>query len=37
MERLAPVDEVKEALDDIAQGLDLLESGLRKLRGRLSS
>lgn len=33
-ERLAPVDEVKEALDDIAQGLDLLESGLRKLRGR---
>ena len=33
-ERLAPVDEAREALDDIAQGLDLLESGLRKLRGR---
>jgi LysR family transcriptional regulator, glycine cleavage system transcriptional activator len=33
-ERLTPVDEAKEALDDIAQGLDLLESGLRKLRGR---
>lgn len=33
-ERLAPVDEAKEALDDIAQGLDLLETGLRKLRGR---
>ncbi len=33
-ERLAPVDEAKDALEDIAQGLDLLESGLRKLRGR---
>lgn len=33
-ERLAPVDEAREALEDIAQGLDKLESGLRKLRGR---
>lgn len=33
-ERLAPVDEAKDALEDITQGLDLLESGLRKLRGR---
>ncbi|MDE1993812.1 MAG: LysR family transcriptional regulator, partial [Rhizobiaceae bacterium] len=33
-ERLTPVDEAQEALEDIAQGLDLLESGLRKLRGR---
>jgi LysR family glycine cleavage system transcriptional activator len=33
-ERLTPVDEAQEALDDIAQGLDLLEAGLRKLRGR---
>lgn len=33
-ERLTPVDEAKEALEDIAQGLDLLETGLRKLRGR---
>lgn len=33
-ERLMPVDEAKEALEDISQGLDLLESGLRKLRGR---
>nr|WP_245472119.1 LysR substrate-binding domain-containing protein [Rhizobium jaguaris] len=33
-ERLTPVDETQDALEDIAQGLDLLESGLRKLRGR---
>lgn len=33
-ERLTPVEEAQEALEDIAQGLDLLESGLRKLRGR---
>lgn len=33
-ERLTPVDEAQDALEDIAQGLDLLESGLRKLRGR---
>ncbi|MBG7263129.1 LysR family transcriptional regulator [Pseudomonas sp. HMSC072F09] len=33
-ERLTPVDEVREALEDIAQGLDCLESGLKKLRGR---
>ncbi|WP_049735623.1 LysR substrate-binding domain-containing protein [Rhizobium ecuadorense] len=33
-ERLTPVDEAKDALDDIAEGLDLLETGLRKLRGR---
>ncbi|WP_064692066.1 LysR substrate-binding domain-containing protein [Rhizobium aegyptiacum] len=33
-ERLTPVDEAQDALDDIAQGLDLLETGLRKLRGR---
>ncbi len=33
-ERLTPVDEAQEALDDIAQGLDRLESGLKKLRGR---
>ena len=33
-ERLAAVDEAQVALEDIAQGLDLLESGLRKLRGR---
>lgn len=33
-ERLTPVDEAQEALEDIEQGLDLLESGLRKLRGR---
>ncbi|MEA3537087.1 LysR substrate-binding domain-containing protein [Rhizobium sp. CC-YZS058] len=33
-ERLTAVDEAREALDDIAQGLDLLESGLKKLRGR---
>ncbi|WP_064682296.1 LysR substrate-binding domain-containing protein [Rhizobium bangladeshense] len=33
-ERLTPVDEAGEALEDIAAGLDLLEAGLRKLRGR---
>lgn len=33
-ERLTPVDEAQHALEDIAQGLDLLDSGLRKLRGR---
>jgi LysR family transcriptional regulator, glycine cleavage system transcriptional activator len=33
-ERLTAVDEAQDALEDIAQGLDLLESGLRKLRGR---
>ncbi|MFP5454608.1 LysR substrate-binding domain-containing protein [Sphingobium sp. CFD-1] len=33
-ERLTPVDEAREALEDIAQGLDKLEAGLRKLRGR---
>ncbi|MBS0251591.1 MAG: LysR family transcriptional regulator, partial [Proteobacteria bacterium] len=33
-ERLAPVDEAQSALEDIAQGLDLLEAGLKKLRGR---
>ena len=33
-ERLTPADEVREALGDIAQGLDCLESGLKKLRGR---
>lgn len=32
--RLTPVDEAREALEDIAQGLDLPESGLKKLRGR---
>lgn len=35
-ERLTPVDEAREALEDIAQGLDRLESGLKKLRGRKS-
>src|SRR5690606_47947 len=35
-ERLTPVEEAQEALEDIAQGLDLLESGLKKLRGRKS-
>lgn len=34
VERLTPVEEAREALDDIAQGLDRLESGLRKLHGR---
>ncbi len=33
-ERLTPVDEASDALEDISQGLDLLESGLNKLRGR---
>jgi LysR family transcriptional regulator, glycine cleavage system transcriptional activator len=33
-ERLTPVDEAREALEDIALGLDKLEDGLRKLRGR---
>lgn len=33
-ERLIPVDEVRAAIDDIAHGLDHLESGLKKLRGR---
>ncbi|TCU58469.1 LysR family glycine cleavage system transcriptional activator [Novosphingobium sp. PhB57] len=33
-ERLTPVDEAQDALEDIAQGLDRLEAGLRKLRGR---
>jgi len=33
-ERLTPVDEAQEALEDIAHGLDRLESGLKKLRGR---
>jgi len=35
-ERLTPVDEAKDALEDITQGLDQLESGLKKLRGRKS-
>ena len=33
-ERLTPVLDAKEALEDISDGLDLLESGLLKLRGR---
>ncbi|WP_179610546.1 LysR substrate-binding domain-containing protein [Rhizobium leguminosarum] len=33
-ERLTPVDEAQDALNDIAEGLDRLETGLRKLRGR---
>ena len=33
-ERLTPVEEAQEALEDIAQGLDRLESGLKKLQGR---
>ncbi len=33
-ERLTPVEEAKDALDEIGQGLDRLESGLNKLRGR---
>jgi len=33
-ERLTPVEEAEDALEDIAQGLDRLEAGLRKLRGR---
>ena len=35
-ERLTLVDEAQEALQDITQGLDKLESGLNKLRGRRS-
>ncbi|MBB4569315.1 LysR substrate-binding domain-containing protein [Rhizobium leucaenae] len=33
-ERLTPIDEAQDALGDIAQGLDLLEAGPKKLRGR---
>ncbi|MGY3960257.1 LysR substrate-binding domain-containing protein [Aeromonas popoffii] len=33
-ERLALVDEARDALQDITQGLDKLETGLNKLRGR---
>jgi LysR family glycine cleavage system transcriptional activator len=33
-ERLAPADETRAALEEIAQGLDHLELGLQKLRGR---
>ncbi|WP_206244064.1 LysR substrate-binding domain-containing protein [Novosphingobium terrae] len=33
-ERLVPVEEAREALDDIATGLDRLEAGLARLRGR---
>ena len=33
-ERLTLVDEAQEALQDITQGLDKLETGLNKLRGR---
>jgi LysR family glycine cleavage system transcriptional activator len=33
VERLTPVDETRAALDEIAQGLDHLEAGLKKLRG----
>ncbi|QBP12521.1 LysR family transcriptional regulator [Cupriavidus metallidurans] len=32
--RLTPVEEARAALDDIARGLDLLESGLHQLHGR---
>lgn len=35
-ERLAPCDEARAALGDIAQGLDHLEAGLKKLRGRMA-
>lgn len=35
-ERLTLVDEAEEALQDITQGLDKLETGLNKLRGRRS-
>ncbi|ALB65986.1 Glycine cleavage system transcriptional activator [Cronobacter dublinensis 1210] len=35
-ERLTLVDEAQEALQDISQGLDKLETGLNKLRGRRS-
>jgi LysR family transcriptional regulator, glycine cleavage system transcriptional activator len=33
-ERLTPVDEAQDALEEIGQGLDRLEAGLKKLRGR---
>ncbi|MGE3772628.1 MAG: LysR substrate-binding domain-containing protein [Gammaproteobacteria bacterium] len=33
-QRLIPVDEVQVAIEEIAQGLDRLEAGLKKLRGR---
>ncbi|HMM74894.1 MAG TPA: LysR substrate-binding domain-containing protein [Gammaproteobacteria bacterium] len=33
-QRLTPVDEVQGAIEEIAQGLDRLEAGLKKLRGR---
>jgi LysR family glycine cleavage system transcriptional activator len=33
-ERLTPVNEAQEALEDIAEGLDRLETGLKRLRGR---
>ncbi len=33
-QRLIPVDEVQVALEEISQGLDRLEAGLKKLRGR---
>lgn len=35
-ERLTPVEEACDALEDIAQGLDRLEAALKKLRGRRS-
>lgn len=35
-ERLTLVDEAQEAIQDITQGLDKLETGLNKLRGRRS-
>lgn len=34
VERLTPTEEARDALDDIAAGLDRLETGLQKLRGR---
>lgn len=37
VERLTPTEEARDALDDIAAGLDRLEAGLQKLRGRSSS
>lgn len=33
-ERLTPIEEAADALEEIGQGLDRLESGLHKLRGR---
>ncbi|MBS1002137.1 LysR family transcriptional regulator [Acetobacter persici] len=33
-ERLTPTEEAREALSDIAHGLDLLEAGLKTLKGR---